>query len=536
MTNSSVSGVTTMVTQTELQYTPITEIPTRVQQLKDSFRQKRTQPLQYRLNQLRNIYFALSDHANALVDALYRDFGRAPSETKNMEFAPLMNELIVTMSQLHRWAQPEPVLLLPVTMRATPVYIERVPLGVVLVISPFNFPLILAMSSIIGAIAAGNCVVLKLSEFTPHFALLLTLLLTAALDPDTFYIVNGAVEETSAVLDLKFDKIMYTGLGVVGKIVAKKAAETLTPVLLELGGKCPAFVLDVKDLDLPVVARRIVWGRFINAGQACVSVDYVLVPKALKEKLVKHMVAAVEEFYPDLTPQHSGYTHIIHKRAFERLCRVLELTKGTVVTGGDTDASTNYIAPTIVDNVGWLDATMEEELFGPILPVIAYENLAAALDEVVARHDTPLAMYIFTSGTRSRSNKDVDLIRTTVRSGGTMVNDAVTHVGLANAPFGGVGTSGQGLYHGYFSYKAFTHERTTVEQKLADFALKVRYPPYKAQKDQIVRQLMLPFNGKVWFDRKGNVPVTGPGAIWSMFTGIAGVGSLVYQFGSNLKL
>lgn len=524
---------------TILDYTPVDEIPKIVSRLTDSFHDSRkTHLLQFRLNQLRNIYFAVKDNIDDLCDALYKDFYRAPSETKTLEYAPFMNELVHTMALLHDWAEPQKVEDVPLTMKVTPIYIERVPLGNVLVISPFNYPLLLSLSSLVAAIAAGNTVVLKVSELTPHFAQLLTKILTKVLDPSVFAMVNGGVAETTALLDQKFDKIMYTGSTAVGTIIAKKAAETLTPVLLELGGKSPAFVLeDVKDSDLDVIARRIVWGRYTNAGQTCVAIDYVLAHEKVKDKLVSKIKKVIEEeFYQDLSPKDPYYTHIIHQRAYGNLSKMIKDTKGDIVVGGVTDDATRFISPTLVDNVSWSDSTMQQEIFGPVLPVLSYTSLESAVREVVARHDTPLALYVFTSGSFLRKkNKDVDLIRTAIRSGGTIVNDSIMHVSLANAPFGGIGTSGQGAYHGFFSYRAFTHERTTMEQRLNnDFALKVRYPPGGEKQDKLMLSAMIPYNGNVWFGRVGDVRANGPSVAWSLWGGIVGASALIYHFVSAL--
>lgn len=517
-----------------LEYTPVEEIPSLVQNIRENYHAElKSHSLQFRLNQLRNIYFGIKDNLDGICDALRKDFGRAPTETITLEYAPLMKEIVHIMAHLHEWVRPEPVTNLSLTMKMSPIYIEKEPLGVVLIISPFNYPLLLSVSSLIAAIAAGNSAVMKVSELTPHFSSLLTTILTKALDPTTFVMINGGIAETTTLLDQKFDKIMYTGSVPVGTIIAKKAAETLTPVLLELGGKSPAFVLDdVTDADIDVVARRITWGRFTNAGQTCVAIDYVLVPEKLKQKLVKAIVKVVnEQFYPSLDAKDPAYTHVIHMRAFEGLKKMIENSKGTVVAGGQIDSSTRYISPTVIDNVEWDDSTMQQEIFGPVLPILTYSDLKLAVREVVKRHDTPLALYIFTSGPILREkNKQVDYIRSAVRSGGAIVNDSILHVALDNAPFGGVGTSGQGAYHGYFSFRAFTHERTVMEQNLKlDFAMKVRYPPYEEKKSKAMSQSMTTYNGKVWFSRTGNVAIGGPGLIWSAWTSLLGVGALLYH-------
>lgn len=517
-----------------LKYTPIKEIPILVKRLNRSFHEDRkTHSLQFRLNQLRNIYFAIRDNKEQICDALFKDFNRAPSETMNLEYAVLMNHLIHTMSHLHKWAAPQKVEETPINLKTCPIYIERIPLGTVLVISPFNYPLLLAVESIVAAIAGGNCVVLKPAELTPHFSQLLTDMLTNALDPDIFAMVNGAIDETTALLSQKFDKIMFTGSTHVGTIVAKKAAETLTPVLLELGGKSPAFVLeDVKDSDLEVIAKRIVWGRYTNAGQTCVAIDYVLAHEKVKDKLVKAIAKVIEEeFYADLSSRTKSYTHIINKEAYDNIKKIIESTEGDIVLGGKTDGDSCFIPPTLINNVDWDDSTMREEIFGPVLPVVGYTDLVNAISHVILRHDTPLALYVFTSGSLLRfKNSQVDLIQKSVRSGGSIINDSILQVSLPNAPFGGIGTSGQGAYHGFFSYRAFTHERTVIELQLAlDFAMKVRYPPACEKNDTVMQLALRSYNGAVWFNRTGDVAVGGPNVFWSLWHTSVGFAGLVYR-------
>lgn len=297
---------------------------------------------------------------------------------KSMEAS--LNELVHTMANLHNWLKPEPVKDLPITLKLNPIYIERIPYGVVLIISPFNYPFFLSFSAIIGAIAAGNVVVFKPSELTPHFSQLFTNLLSEALDDDLLFTINGSIPETTKALEQKYDKIMYTGNNAVGTIIAKKAAETLTPVILELGGKSPAFVLDdLSEKELTVVARRIAWGRFTNAGQTCVAVDYVLAHDSIKERLVREIVKVVkEEFYPELNKDNKDFTHIIHDRAVSNLSKIIKTTKGKIVVGGDVDEASRYVAPTVVDNVDWDDSTMKGEIFGPILPILSYSSLDEA--------------------------------------------------------------------------------------------------------------------------------------------------------------
>ena len=517
-----------------LKYTAKEEIPKIVSRLTKSFHATgKTHSLQYRLNQLRNLYFAISNNKERICDALYEDFNRSPAETMNLECSTIMGHLIHTMANLHKWAAPEKVQDIPVIMKMTPVYVEHIPLGVVLVISPFNYPLILAIGSIAGAIAGGNCVVLKPSELTPHFSQLLAEILTDAMDPETFAVVNGAVEETTLLLDQKFDKIMYTGSTAVGTIIAKKAAETLTPVLLELGGKSPPFVLgDVKDSDIKTIAKRIVWGRYTNSGQTCVAVDYIVVHESVKDKLVNAIAEVInEEFYKDLTSSSNDYTHIINKKAFHSIKKMIDDTKGNVVVGGDADEATCFIPPTLIDDVSWEDSTMRQEIFGPVLPVIIYLDLEDAVRHVVNRHDTPLTLFIFTSGHLLRAkNPQVDLIRTAIRSGATVLNDSFLHVGLLNAPFGGIGQSGHGSYHGFYSFRAFTHERTILESRMkTEKFMSVRYPPFNDKKNAIFGASQQSYNGAIWFSRTGDVSVGGPSTLWSWWHTAAGLASLVFK-------
>lgn len=522
-----------------LEYTDLEEIPMGVSKLRDSFHKlQKTHSVQFRLNQLRDLYFAIKDNEQKLVDAIQLDFYRSKSETRGLEVNQVLSEIIYTMANLHKWVVPQKVTDVPLNLKRNPVYIERIPLGVILVMGAYNYPLFVTLTPLIGAIAAGNCVVLKPSEQTPRSSKLLIDILTNTLDPDIFYGVNGSIEETTKLLEQKFDKIVFTGSTFVGTIIAKKAAETLTPVILELGGKSPAFVLeDVEDKDLPTIANRIIWGRFTNGGQTCIAVDYVYVHKSIKQKLVVELVKGLKErFYKGLNETDTNFTHMINDRNFASIKNIINTTKGNIVAGGKTDAKSRFIEPTIIDNVNWNDSCMINEIFGPILPILEYDNLSDAVSRVVNYHDTPLALYIFTSANTSRSsNPQIDEIRRRIRSGGTMVNDVLLQGGLKNAPFGGVGRSGTGNYRGQNSYRAFTHERTTIEQKLLnERQVSVRYPPYNPKKDRVLQIAQTDYNGSVWFGRKGNVKIDGPSRIFKAVTKTAGVVALVYAFTSVL--
>ncbi|CAH6718638.1 fatty aldehyde dehydrogenase Hfd1p [[Candida] jaroonii] len=509
-----------------LRYTSIQDIPKGVDKLVASYHEThKMDSIQYRLNQIRNVYFAIKDNADLICEALEKDFYRSPSETKSLELGPLLNEIIHTMGSIYKWSKPEPVSDKTINVATQPVYIERIPLGVVLVISPFNYPLLLSVSAVVGALSGGNHVVLKQSESTPHFTQLLSDLLTDALDNDVFFAVNGAIPETTELLNQKFDKIMYTGNGMVGTIIAKKAAETLTPVILELGGKSPGFVFDINKKDLPTLAKRILWGKFTNAGQTCVAIDYLLVEESIKGPLVDELIKQAEVFFE--SPDHSSdITHIIHDRAYTNLVKTIKSTKGKIVSGGKTDDATRFIEPTIIDNVKFGDSTMRQELFGPVLPILTYSDLESTVKSVVKQHDTPLALYCFTSGKASRStNPKIEYITKHIRSGGVVINDTLIHVALPNAPFGGVGMSGYGSYHGYFSYRSFTHERTFVEQAFwNDAILKSRYPPYNETKNTVIASAMVPH--REWFGRSGDVQQ--PSIFFNIWNSVATLTSIGY--------
>lgn len=514
-----------------LKYTPIPEISKNVNRLVSAFHEKhKLHSIQNRLNELRNIYFAIKDNSDLICEALERDFHRSPFETKAMEIAPLLTEVLHSITNLHKWARPTPVKDLPITVAGQPVYVERIPYGTVLVIAPFNYPLLLSVASITGAISGGNNVVVKLPESTPHFSQLLSELLTDACDEDTIYFVNGAVEEVTEVLNQKFDKIIYTGSTTIGKLIAKKAAETLTPTILELGGKSPGFVLDdVKDKDLETICKRILWGKFSNAGQTCVAIDYLLVDEKVKGKLTKVLVQEAEKFFPNIDA-NSDYTHLIHDKAYSTVADTISKSDGKVIFGGKTDKKSRFIEPTIIDNVEFSDSTMRQENFGPVLPILTYSNLTESLKQIIQTHDCPLSQYIFTSGSTSRAkNTQIDKILTYIRSGATLINDTLIHVALADAPFGGIGNSGTGSYHGFYSFRSFTHERTTIEQALwNDFAFKSRYPPYNDDKVELIEASTSP--QREWFSRTGNVKVSGPSIFFKAYDNIAFYTGLGYKF------
>ena len=410
--------------------------------------------------------------------ALARDMGRPAFEVYPSEIAFTATEITLTRRKLSSWAKPERV---PTSLVGQPgrSRIHREPLGVVLIISPWNYPLQLLLVPLVGAIAAGNCAVLKPSEVTPAMSDLFARRLPNYVDRECVQVVEGGVAETTALLAERFDHIFYTGNGTVGRIVMEAAAKHLTPVTLELGGKSPCIVDQHTDLD--VAAKRIIWGKFFNAGQTCVAPDYVLVHQAIEDALLARIKQTLREFFGDDPSKSADYGRIVNERHYRRLMKLLP-GSCEVVIGGVGDEASRYIAPTILRNVPDDAPVMADEIFGPILPVLKFAGIDEAIARVNAR-PKPLALYLFTN--EEEVQKRV-LERTT--SGGVTVNHTLLHLTVPALPFGGVGASGLGAYHGKFSFETFSH-RKSVLIKPTWLDLKFIYPPYDKTKRKLVRWL-----------------------------------------------
>lgn len=500
-----------------LDFTDIKDISISVDALRTAFHTRQLDPVDVRIAHLKLVYNAINDNSDELAQALVKDFNRPVFETVTGEIVPVLAEIKHIIANLKLWAKPKypgSVPLLPFLL--TGKKIERIPLGTVLVISAFNYPLLLSVSPVVGAIAGGNNVLLKPSESTPHFTAVLSRVLLESVSPDVLQIVNGAVEETKELLQQKFDLIFYTGSGRVGKIVAAAAAQTLTPTVLELGGKSPAVVsASLSDAQLEIALRRIAWAKFSNAGQICVTTDYLLVDEKIYDKAIGLLKKIIEqEFFKDLTALSESYAHLIHNASYDRVLGLVNSTKATLVTGGASEKHSRFISPTVYSDVSWNDPLMQDEIFGPLLPVLKFTNLNKEIDTIIATHDTPLASYIY-----SNDKQEIDVFLKRVRSGGSFVNDAVMHVVLASVPFGGIGQSGTGNYHGKFSFDTFTHQRTVLHQKWWTESLyKDRYPPYSEANQKAVTNTFLPLGRKIESGRL---------AKWGVGTFIVGLFSLV---------
>lgn len=429
------------------------------------FRSGATRPLEFRRAQLRRLHDALATHESALLRALEADLHRPAAEAWFSEIALVSSEIQHALRHLPSWTKLQrchlPVLALP--GRA---WVQPEPLGVALIIGPWNYPVQLLLLPLVSALAAGNCAVLKPSEFAPQTAEAVARLIHETFPEHYVAVCPGGRDVAEALLRERFDKIFFTGGTAAGRAVMAAAAQHLTPVTLELGGKCPCLVC--ADAPLDVAARRIAWGKFLNAGQTCVAPDFVLGERPILEALIRALQQALREFYGDDPRQSPHYGRIVNGRHFERLAGLLGA--GRVVCGGQRDAATLYFAPTILTDVPPDAPVMQEEIFGPILPVLAFDQLDEAM-AMLAGRPTPLALYLFT---RDRATQARVLAET--RSGGVCLNDTVVHLLGKELPFGGLGESGTGAYHGRAGFDCFTHYRPVVRRTFfPDFRL--RYPP-----------------------------------------------------------
>ncbi|MEV8228835.1 aldehyde dehydrogenase family protein [Streptomyces sp. NPDC079167] len=426
-----------------------------VARLRGAFRTGRTRDLSWRTDRLTRLRAMLTERGDDLADALRADLGKSRKEAYRTEIDFTVREIDHTLERLAGWLEPEPAPV-PAVLAGATAHTVQDPLGVVLVIAPWNYPVQLLLAPVAGALAAGNTVVAKPSELAPATSAALARLLPEYLDADTLTVVEGGVPETTALLAERFDHIFYTGNGTVGRIVMAAAAEHLTPVTLELGGKSPAFV--DRGTDLRTVATRLVSGKFLNTGQTCVAPDYVLTDPETAPALTDALAAAVEErFGPDASASPE-YGRIVNERHFDRLVGLLD--SGRTVTGGAHDRDTKYIAPTVLADVAPDSPVMREEIFGPVLPVLTVDGLDEAIAFINDR-DKPLALYAFTESPAVRER-----LLAETSSGGVGMGLPLAHLTVSDLPFGGVGESGMGNYHGRYSLETFSHRKAVLDTPL----------------------------------------------------------------------
>ncbi|MFN6526992.1 aldehyde dehydrogenase [Nostoc sp. ChiSLP03a] len=448
--------------------TELSNIGNIFQTQRDFFQTGKTKDVNFRIEQLKNLKQAIIEHEQSIVEALQADLHKPEVETYLTEIS-VIKDIDYAIKHLQNWTKPQKAAVSwDFFSYSARIYPE--PLGVVLIIGPWNYPFQLIISPLIGAIAAGNCAIIKPSEIASHTSDVIAKIIAKHFDPAYLAVVEGGVEASQKLLAEKFDHIFFTGGTAVGKIIMAAAAKYLTPVTLELGGKSPCIV--DTDINLEHTVRRITWGKFINAGQTCIAPDYLLVNKTIKKDLINGLEKSLKEFYGENPASSPDYARIISQKHFERLVSFLK--DGEVVIGGENQPSERYIAPTLIDHVSLEDSVMQEEIFGPILPIIEYTDIAEAIALINSR-PKPLALYLFSQD----KNLQKRVLQET-SSGGVCINDTVMQVGVSSLPFGGVGDSGIGNYHGKASFDTFSHKKSVLQNSFW-LDLKWRYAPYQGK-------------------------------------------------------
>mgnify|MGYP001823197260 FL=1 len=460
--------------------TPLTANPDYTSMFADlraTFESEKTIDLAWREQQLQALERMMTEREQEILDALQEDLAKHPLEAWMTEVSYVASSAAYSRKNLRKWTRRRRVST-PITGLPGKSWLQPEPLGVVLIIGAWNYPLQLTLSGMAAAIAAGNCVVLKPSELAPATSALTARLVADYLDDDCIKVVEGAVPETTALLELPWDHILYTGGGNVGRIVMAAAAKHLTPVTLELGGKSPCVVLP--DADLKTTANRIAWGKFTNAGQTCIAPDYILTDAETEKKLVPLLQEALTNMFGENPETSDSYGRIVNDRHFERLASLLE--SGRVAIGGQTNAQTRYIAPTVLTGVTADSPVMQEEVFGPILPVLRADDLAAAI-RFIRKGDKPLAAYIFTKDAAAEKR-----FLEKVSSGNACVNDTMMFMAVHELPFGGVGPSGMGNYSGEYGFRTFSHMKAVMKRGWWPDP-DLRYAPFNDRKFRLLRKL-----------------------------------------------
>ncbi|GIY14642.1 aldehyde dehydrogenase family 3 member A2 [Caerostris darwini] len=425
---------------------------------RNAFNRDLTKPLDFRIKQLKALYRLLEENGDDLVEAIRKDLKKPKTEALLAEVETTKNQIKGALYQIHEWVKPEQtetniILILDKT------YILPQPYGVVLVIGAWNYPFLLVSSPLLGAIAAGNCVIIKPSERAPETARILKKLIPQYLHRECFHVVTGGVPETTALLNERFDYIFYTGSPPVGKKIREASNKYLTPVTLELGGKSPVYIDDEVDINLAV--RRIIWGKMLNLGQTCVAPDYILCSKRSETRFIEIAKKTLVEFFGDDPELSPDLARIVNNEHFERIVKFLSC--GKIAIGGDYDAKEKYIAPTVLIDVKETDSIMQEEIFGPVLPIITVQNADDAI-KFINKREKPLTLYLFTSNKNLLKKFEVS-----TSSGSMCVNDTMVHLSVDTLPFGGVGMSGMGTYMGKFSFDTFSHKRSVLVRSLNVF-------------------------------------------------------------------
>ena len=445
-------------------------------QQRELFNSQKTKSLNYRKIYLEKLKEVLIKNEDLLYEAIYEDFGKSKFDTFTTEISFVLKDIDYFLKNLKSLSKPKRMRTnLANQLGSSKIHSD--PLGCTLVIGAWNYPYQLSLSPMVAALAAGNTCILKPSEMAENSMKAMAKIINENFPKEYLFVAEGGVEEITEILKLKFDKIFFTGSPKVGQIIYEAAAKHMTPVVLELGGKSPAIVTSSANFE--VAAKRIVWGKFLNAGQTCVAPDYILVDEKVKDSFLDSLKSYIQKF--NYQPGSEQYTRIINDRNFERLVKLIDNDK--IFYGGKTDASIKYIEPTILQNVTWDDAVMQEEIFGPILPVLTFKNFNEALLQI-AEHEKPLSAYLFTDDSEEKEN-----FVSKISFGGGCINDVVMHLSNDNIPFGGVGNSGIGNYHGKFGFEAFSHQKAILDRATWGEP-DLKYPPYTDKKLGWIKKLL----------------------------------------------
>ena len=440
------------------------------------FNSQKTKNLKFRKMYLEKLKEVLLKNDELLYDSIYKDFGKSKFDTFTTEISFVLKDIDYFLKNLNSLAKPKKVRTnLANQLGSSKIYPE--PLGCTLVIGAWNYPYQLSLSPVVAALAAGNTCILKPSEIAENTMKAMAKIINENFPKDYFYVAEGGIEETTEILKLKFDKIFFTGSPKVGQIIYEAAAKHLTPVTLELGGKSPAIVTSSANFE--VAAKRIVWGKFLNARQTCVAPDYILVDEKVKDSFLDSLQSYIQKF--NYHSESENYTQIINQRNFDRLVNLIDQEK--VYFGGKTDAAKRYIEPTIMHDVTWNDKVMQEEIFGPILPVLTFKNFNEALLQIAA-YEKPLSAYLF-----SDNSEEKEEFTTKISFGGGCINDVVMHLSNDYLPFGGVGNSGIGNYHGKYGFDAFSHQKAVLDRATWGEP-DLKYPPYNDKKLNWIKKLL----------------------------------------------
>lgn len=440
------------------------------------FKTHKTRNIKFRKMYLEKLKELIIQNEDLLYTAIEKDFGKSKFDTFTTEISFVLKDIDYYLKNLNTLSKPKKVS----TNLANQIGKSRIhpePLGCILVIGAWNYPYQLSLSPLVAALAAGNCCILKPSEIAENTMQAMSKIINGNFPPEYLYVYEGGVDETTGLLKLKFDKIFFTGSTKIGKIIYKAAAEHLTPVTLELGGKSPAII--TKDANLEVAAKRIVWGKFLNAGQTCVAPDYLLIEESVQEQFLEMLRKYIKEFKYE--PDSQQYTRIINLKNFQRLVQLIQ--KDKIYFGGHYNEERLYIEPTILTNVNWHDDIMQEEIFGPILPIISFTSFNQTLLSI-ADLEKPLAAYLFTE-----NSEEKEAFTQKISFGGGCINDVVMHLSNDNLPFGGVGNSGIGNYHGRYGFETFSHQKSILEK--ANWGEpNIKYPPYTEKKLSWIKRLL----------------------------------------------